>query len=381
MSVSQWVKPIDLAVRSASRESNLPAKSRAAKSLCSAKSAEVWIPRNIKMLGRQTILTALIDRKSLFAALATRPDQHFSKDFAMHTHDVRAAARALGGDVSGRDSIVCPGPGHSERDRSLSVRLIRGSEGGFLVYSHAGDSIRECKDHVRERLGLAPWRPRHRARSNIRRHIPEPPTEQHAKHLSYARSIWDAAKPAKGTLVEQYLVQTRKLELPETDAIRFHPRLRVTHTDRFAPAMVCRTSDIHTDEFTGVHRTFLTDTAQKISKTILGRKHGSAIKIDADNKASEGLAIAEGAETVIATRHLYRPAWSVIDAGGMRHFPVLAGIEHLEIFADHDANGAGEAAARYCLERWKNAGAEVAIVMPPTVGSDIADFIANKKVY
>jgi hypothetical protein len=49
----------------------------------------------------------------------------------MHTHDVRAAARALGGDVSGRDSIVCPGPGHSERDRSLSVRLIRGSEGGF----------------------------------------------------------------------------------------------------------------------------------------------------------------------------------------------------------------------------------------------------------
>jgi hypothetical protein len=29
--------------------------------------------------------------------------------------------------------------------------------------------------------------------------------EQHAKHLSYARSIWEAAKPAKGTLVERYL--------------------------------------------------------------------------------------------------------------------------------------------------------------------------------
>jgi hypothetical protein len=78
-----------------------------------------------------------------------------------------------------------------------------------------------------------------------------------------------------------------------------------------------------------VHRTFLTETAQKISKTILGRKHGSAIKIDAD--VGEGLAIAEGVETTIAVRYLYRPAWSVIDAGGMRHFPVLAGIEHLEI--------------------------------------------------
>jgi hypothetical protein len=136
---------------------------------------------------------------------------------------------------------------------------------------------------------------------------------------------------------------------------------------------------IRTDEFTGVHRTFLTDTAQKISKTILGRKHGSAIKIDRAEGA--GLAIAEGVETTIAARYLYRPAWSVIDAGGVRHFPVLPAIEHLEIFADHDVNGAGEAAARECLARWENAGAEVAIVMPPTAGSDIADFIAKRKVY
>jgi putative DNA primase/helicase len=305
---------------------------------------------------------------------------NFVEDFHMHTLDVRAVARALGGDVSGRDSVVCPGPGHSQRDRSLSVRLVPGNENGFVVYSHAGDPIADCKDHVRERLGLAPWSPRHRdgTRSKIRQHIPEPPTEQHAKHLSYARSIWDAAKPVKRTLVERYLVETRRLELPETDAIRFHPRLRVTHTDRFAPAMVCKMTDIRTDEFTGVHRTFLTETAQKISKTILGRKHGSAIKIDDDEKVEEGLAIAEGVETTIAARYLYRPAWSVIDTGGMRHLPVLAGIEHLEIFADHDANGAGEAAARHCLERWENAGAEVAIVMPPTAGSDIADFIANK---
>jgi putative DNA primase/helicase len=300
---------------------------------------------------------------------------------ARESIDARTAARVLGGDVSGRDSIVCPGPGHSRRDRSLSVRLVPDSEDGFVVYSHAGDPIADCKDHVRERLGLAPWRPRHRdnVRPTIRRHVPEPPAEQHAKHLSFARSIWEAAKPANGTLVERYLVETRRLELPETDAIRFHPRLRVTHTDRFAPAMVCRMTDIRTDEFTGVHRTFLTDAAQKISKTILGRKRGSAIKIDTAEGA--GLAIAEGVETTIAARYLYRPAWSVIDAGGMRHFPVLPAIEHLEIFADHDVNGAGEAAARECLARWETQGAEVAIVMPPTAGSDIADFIANRTVY
>jgi putative DNA primase/helicase len=302
----------------------------------------------------------------------------------MHTLDVRAAARALGGDISGRDGVVCPGPGHSRQDRSLSVRFEPSAPDGFVVYSHAGDSVLDCKDHVRERLGLPLWSPRRGDAATppkIRRHMPVPMADQHAKHLSYARSIWDAARPAKGTLVERYLVNTRRLELPDTDAIRFHPRLRVTHTDRFAPAMVCKMTDIRTDEFAGIHRTFLTDTAQKISKTILGRKHGSAIKIDNEDSVGEGLAIAEGVETTIAARYLYRPAWSVIDAGGMRHFPVLAGIEHLEIFADHDANGAGEAAARLCLERWENQGAEVAIVMPPTAGSDIADFIANNKVY
>jgi putative DNA primase/helicase len=303
--------------------------------------------------------------------------------FDMHTPDVRAAARALGGDISGRDGVICPGPGHSRQDRSLSVRFDSTAPDGFVVFSHAGDPIGDCKDYVRERLGLAPFRPRRptELRPEIRRHVPAPSSEQHAKHLSFARSIWDAAQPVKGTLVEQYLVETRRLELPETDAIRFHPRLRVTHTDRFAPAMVCRMTDIRTNEFTGVHRTFLTDTAQKISKTILGRKHGSAIKVDSEDSVREGLAIAEGVETAIAARYLYRPVWSVIDAGGMRHFPILAGIEHLEIFADHDANGAGEAAARECLARWENQGAEVAIVMPPRKGADIADFIADKKVY
>jgi hypothetical protein len=63
--------------------------------------------------------------------------------------------------------------------------------------------------------------------------------------------------------------------------------------------MVCKMTNIRTDEFTGVHRTFLTDTAQKISKTILGRKPARpsrltvAIKIDGGDSVGEGLAIAK----------------------------------------------------------------------------------------
>jgi RecA-family ATPase len=77
----------------------------------------------------------------------------------MHTHDVRAAARALEGDVSGRDGVACPGPGHSRQDRSLSVRFDATAPDGFLVHSFAGDDPIVCKDHIRERLGLEGFKP------------------------------------------------------------------------------------------------------------------------------------------------------------------------------------------------------------------------------
>src|SRR5262245_32087618 len=53
--------------------------------------------------------------------------------------DVRAIAAALGGQVSGRDTVLAPGPGHSPRDRSLAVRLDPTAPDGFLTFSHAGD--------------------------------------------------------------------------------------------------------------------------------------------------------------------------------------------------------------------------------------------------
>jgi hypothetical protein len=86
-----------------------------------------------------------------------------SKDFDMHTSGVRAAARALQGDVSGRDGVVCPGPGHSCQDRSLSVRFDPTAPDGFLVHSFAGDDPIVCKDHIRERLGLERFKPNGKA--------------------------------------------------------------------------------------------------------------------------------------------------------------------------------------------------------------------------
>jgi hypothetical protein len=67
-------------------------------------------------------------------------------------------ANMLGGEVSG-DQVLAPGPNHSPKDRSLSIRLDPTAPGGMVVYSHAGDDPLACKDYVRERAGLARWEP------------------------------------------------------------------------------------------------------------------------------------------------------------------------------------------------------------------------------
>jgi hypothetical protein len=73
--------------------------------------------------------------------------------------DARSVALALGGEVAGRNTILAPGPGHSRKDRSLAVRLDQTAPSGFLVFSHAGDDWKTCRDYVRRTLGLPDWAP------------------------------------------------------------------------------------------------------------------------------------------------------------------------------------------------------------------------------
>src|SRR5262245_3276776 len=69
-----------------------------------------------------------------------------------------ALARALGGEVQGNE-VLAPGPGHSVKDRSLSVKLEDSAPDGFIVHSFAGDDAIRCKDYVREKAGLCAFNP------------------------------------------------------------------------------------------------------------------------------------------------------------------------------------------------------------------------------
>jgi hypothetical protein len=202
-----------------------------------------------------------------------------------------------------------------------------------------------------------------RAREPTPRHAPAHDT------TDLARRLWAEALPAAGTLVEAYL-RSRRLVLPEDAPIRFHARC-LRGAERL-PAMLALMTDPITGKARGIHRTCLhPDGAGKAApgpngepaKMMAGQ--AGVIRLVPDDEVTLGLGIAEGIETALAVmqRTSWAPVWAATSAGGIRSFPVLAGIGCLTIFSD--ADGPGMAAARRCRERWIDAGREARIIAPP----------------
>jgi hypothetical protein len=79
------------------------------------------------------------------------------------TAQLKSWAAALSGEVSG-NSVLAPGPGHSKRDRSLSVTPSATAPDGFLVHSFCGDDPIACKDYVRLKTGSPAFKPNKHAK-------------------------------------------------------------------------------------------------------------------------------------------------------------------------------------------------------------------------
>jgi hypothetical protein len=298
--------------------------------------------------------------------------------------DPRALAQALGGEARG-NRVQAPGPGHSKQDRSLSILIDPYAPDGFLVESFAGDDWRECKEHVRRRLGL-PTCPQANCRQGTDRAAVRPPLrhekQSDADRMRCALSLWSATQPPKGSLVESYLA-ARGLSLPDevirADALRFHPACPFG-ADRY-PAMIALMCDIRTNEPKAIHRTALKpDGSGKLeipgasSKRMLGPAAGSAVKLIEDAEVTLGLGIAEGIENALtAICAGWSPVWATAGKGLLKNFPVLAGIEALTVFADPEPGGVQ--AAHQCARRWHEAGREGTVIEPKWAGSDLNDLL------
>jgi hypothetical protein len=294
-------------------------------------------------------------------------------------------ARALGGEAVG-GQVVAPGPGHSPRDRSLSVRLSATAPSGFVVYSHAGDDTAACRDHVCDCVGLErqPHRPRPGAAS---RHILSSDSNAaEAGRAAFVReqiaTIIRELVPVRGTPGEQYLREVRRIDrdliadvLERTDAIGWHPSVLFREdghplNGRYLGCIVGVMTDATTAGPTGaISRTYIDADLRKIGKARTLGSPAGVVRLSLDENVLKGLHLAEGLETALSAMSIgLRPLWATGSTSLLKAFPLLCGIEALSIIADHDVNGAGEKAARELERRWRRAKCEVRIFRPDQIG-------------
>lgn len=138
----------------------------------------------------------------------------------------------------------------------------------------------------------------------------------------------------------------------------------------------------------GLHRTYISGEGQKapvpqpkkLSRTS-GVLAGASIKLY-DPVVLDGiltLGVAEGIETALACYLASGvPTWSCVSAGVLRGFQWPVGVQSLVIFADNDASGVGQSAARDLAGRAAAAGLECRVLVPEIVGNDWLDvFVAG----
>jgi putative DNA primase/helicase len=285
--------------------------------------------------------------------------------------DPRTIIGIMGGDVTGRDTVLVPGPGHSTADRSLSIKIDPTDPQGFKAHSFAGDDWQRCRDYISAKLGLS---------RTIELRTFEPQRQTTTAPSEFALHLWAESISARGTIVETHYLRSRLLALPDRadDVLRFHPSCPFGKGERH-PCMIALYRDVKTNAPKAIHRTALTADGNKIDRKALGPKAGCAIKLTPDEDVARGLTVAEGIETALAGMALnFCPTWALGDAAAVAKFPFLAGIECLTILVDNDTSGTGQSSARECSRRWTGMGCEVFRVVPTASGTDMADVIRGR---
>lgn len=283
-------------------------------------------------------------------------------------------ASALGGRRAGSGWMArCPV--HDDRTPSLSLRDT--DNGRVLVRCHAGCDQNEVIANLRS-SGLWTQNGSRLFRYAKSRRVirPTESNRDEIKRTKAALSIWQAAKPSGGTLVETYL-GSRGLRLPETQMLRFHPSLKHPSGDSW-PVMIGLVTRGSDNAPLAIHRTFLArNGAGKApvvpQKMMLGPCRGGALRLA---EPGDVLMIGEGIETCIAAmQESGHPAWAALSTAGLRALDLPMDVHDIIVLADGDEPG--EAAARDCALRWKNEGRRVRIARPPK-GMDFNDVLVAR---
>jgi hypothetical protein len=196
------------------------------------------------------------------------------------------------------------------------------------------------------------------------------------------RRIVAGLTPILGTIGDRYLRDTRCIDtdalddiLGRTDAIGWNPSVYFNepghplHGQKLGCIVGIMTDPVTAQTTGAISRTYISSDGKKVCKAKTLGEGGGVVRLSLDEDTLEGLFLAEGLETALAAAALgLKPIWATGSAGTMGKFPVLAGIECLTLFADHDPNGAGERAARKTEARWLAAGREAHVIIRDRTG-------------
>ena len=253
-------------------------------------------------------------------------------------------------------SALIPGPGHSRKDRSVSLRQM--PDGRILIYCFSpNDDWRDVQAMLQAsgaEFGAA---------------IANTSSERQVRACSEskvlrAHKIWMRATPVRGTCAETYLRARglRASSWPST--LRYLPGATSLEDKRRRPALIAA---ITTDQgdLQGVQITLLTPcgtqkAALETPRRIIGKLSGGAVRLY-DGPAQGKLIVAEGVETALsASEALVTPAWSALTAGNLARFDPPGWVGRLVIAADRGQ--AGEAAAETLAHRMakRNLSADIA---------------------
>lgn len=209
-----------------------------------------------------------------------------------------------------------------------------------------------------------------------------PPPKPAPRPLSdYWQEVWRRTQPITVESIAGQYLAARRCVIPPADTthLRWSPSLK--HPSGYqGPALVALVTDAVTAEPRTIHRTWVRADGQKADIKAWCNEHdiqpdctaprllaggqdkaGGVCRLWPDEAVTTGLGVAEGIESALSLAHGYAPVWSCIDAGNLKDFPLLAGVETLVIARDIDPSGTGQKAAHELAMRWHQAGREVFI--------------------
>lgn len=195
---------------------------------------------------------------------------------------------------------------------------------------------------------------------------PDDPAPRKPEHWSerYAR---EAETPARSRYLE-----ARGLSVPPS-GVRFHRAMPYMEDGREVgryPAMLA--SMQRQGVRVGLHVTYL-DGACKADvhapRKILSRGESCAGASVALTPPAAHMGIAEGIETALSATALFGiPTWSALNTSLLKQWQTPQGVERVTVFADHDRNFAGHAAAYGLAHRLARKGVTVDVRMPSDHG-------------